>query len=68
MPIKEVEYMKKLYTFLDNLLKLCNSSVKFSIYLKVKAAEFFKMNLFIEAKSAADEEDENSIELSDRYK
>ena len=60
--------MKKLYTFLDNLLKLCSSSVKFSIYLKVKIERLFKMNLFIEAKPAAEEEDENSMELSDRYK
>ncbi|MDU4892231.1 MAG: hypothetical protein E6344_11685 [Clostridium sp.] len=60
--------MKKLYTFLDNLLKLCSSSVKFSVYLKVKATEFFKMNLFIEAKPVADEKEENSMELSDRYK
>lgn len=62
-PIKEVEYMKKLYTFLDNLLKLCSSSVKFSVDLKVKVAKLFKMNLFIEAKPTAEEEKEISKEL-----
>lgn len=62
-PIKEVEYMKKLYTFLDNLLKLCSSSVKFSVDLKVKVAKLFKMNLFIETKPTAEEEKEISKEL-----
>lgn len=55
--------MKKLYTFLDNLLKFCSSSVKFSVYLKVKVSEFFKMNVFIEARPAVEEEEENSKEL-----
>lgn len=55
--------MKKLYTFLDNLLKLCGSSVKFSVELRVKVAKLFKMNLFIEAKPTAEEEKEISKEL-----
>lgn len=43
--------MKKLYTFLDNLLKLCSSHLQVSVcrsHVKIKIFDFIRVEIFID--------------------
>lgn len=49
--------MKKLYTFLDNLLKLCSSHLQVSVcrsHIKVKIFDFIRVEIFIDMKDKVD--------------